>query len=228
MASSSGLYLHEQLMLLALRDKKGTIAADGSAFPLMLGGALVAELLLQNRVSLEPGKRKLLNIKSPKPLKDPLLDECLVKLREAQRRGSLRTWVTRFAHLKKLNQRVAQQLCRRRIVRADEDTVLHFFKRKIFPEIDPQPEAEIIESLRRVIFTNEKVDDPRAVVLLSLAEKANVLKNIFDKKDLRGRKQRIKQVVAGEVTGKVAKEVVDAMHAAVLVAVIIPVVVGAR
>lgn len=220
------LYLHEQLMLLALRDKRGTIAADGNILLHMLGAALLAELLLQKRISLEPGKRKLVNLDNPRRIGEPLLDECLLKLREARRRGSLKAWVRRFARLKKLNHRVARQLCRRRILRADEDTVLLFFSRKIYPQINAKPEAEIIETLRRVIFTDEDCTDPRTVVLLSLAEKANVLKNAFEKKDLRGRKARIKQVVAGECMGRVAKEVVDAMHAAVLVAVVIPSAVG--
>jgi hypothetical protein len=61
---------------------------------------------------------------------------------------------------------------------------------------------------------------------VSLADKAGVLKNAFDKRDLKRRKERIKQIGAGNVTAAAAQEVIEAVQAAVLVAVIMPAVIG--
>ena len=47
-------------------------------------------------------------------------------------------------------------------------------------------------------------------------------KVVFDKKKLKGRKARIKQIVDGEITGKAATEAIQAMQAAVMVACIMP------
>jgi hypothetical protein len=188
-----------------------------------IGAALLAELLLSKRIEVEQsGKKKLVNLISPSPLSEPLIDECLEKVGSAKRRAVLQTWVSRFAGVKNLKHRVAQQLCRRGILRAEEDKVLLIFTRKIYPEVNPEPEAELIERLRHAIFTDAEDIDPRTVVLLSLANSTGLLKVVFDKKKLKGRKARIKQIVNGEITGKAATEAIQAMQAAVMVAVIMP------
>jgi Golgi phosphoprotein 3 len=216
------LFLHEEILLLALRDKEGTIAS-GTMYQYAIGAAVLAELLLSKRIEVEQsGKKKLVNLISPSPLGDPLIDECLEKVGNAKRRAVLQTWVSRFAGVKNLKHRVAQQLCRRGILRADEDKVLLLFTRKIYPEINPGPERELIRRLEHAIFTDTRDIDPRTVVLFSLANSTGLLKIVFDKKKLKGRKARIEQIVNGEITGKAATEAIQAMQAAVMVAVIMP------
>jgi len=216
------LFLHEEILLLALWDEEGTIAS-GTMYQYAIGAALLAELLLSKRIEVEQSdKRKLVNLVSPSPLGEPLIDQCLEKVISAKRRAVLQTWVSRFAGVKNLKHRVARQLCRRGILRADEDKVLLIFTRKIYPEVNPEPEKELIERLRRAIFTDTRVIAPRTVVLLSLANSTGLLKVVFDKKKLKGRKARIKQIVNGEITGKAATEAIQAMQAAVMVACIMP------
>jgi len=158
-----------------------------------------------------------------------VLDEALAKLRDARRRASLKTWVTRFRGMKNLRHRVARQLCRRGVLRADEDKVLFLFTRKIYPELDPRPERALVERLRRAIFTDAADVDARTAVLVALADKTGLLKNVFDRKELKARKARLKSIAAGEAVGEVgeaAKAAAEAMQAAILVAVITPAATG--
>jgi hypothetical protein len=216
------LFFHEEIMLMALRDKKGTVAS-GTAYQYAIGGAVLAELLLNDRVVVdEEKKKKFLRLTDSTFLGDPVMDECLQKVVDAKKRAQLQTWVARFAGVKHLKEKVAGQLCRRGILRADEDKVLMIFARKIYPEIDPTPEREINDRLREAIFTDTKDVDPRTAVLLSLAKSADVLKVNFDKKELKSRKERIERVVNGEMTGKATKDAINAMQAAVMVAVLVP------
>jgi len=113
-------------------------------------------------------------------------------------------------------------LCERGILRASEDTILLLFTRKIYPEINPEPERRLIERLRHAIFTDSRDVDPRTVVLVSLANSTGLLKVVFDKKELKGRKARIKEMSDGEITGKAAKEAIEAMQAAVMGCCIMP------
>ena len=214
------LYLQEEIMLLTLRDKEGTIAS-GTNYRYAIGGAVLAELLLRNRVTVDEEKRKkrFLRLVDSTPLGDTVIDECLQKVKTAKRRVQLQAWVSRFAGVKNAKHRVAEKLCRRGILRADEDKVLMIFSRKIYPEIDPEPEREIIDRLSDAIFTDTQDVDPRTVVLLSLAKSADILKVNFDKKKLKTRKKRIEQVVNGEMTGKATKDAIAAMQAAVMVAI---------
>ncbi len=222
MTIQSSLFLHEEVMLLALRDEEGTIAS-GTMYQYAIGAAILAELLLNQRIALdETRKKKLVNLISSTPLGEPLIDQCLEKIGNAKRRASLQTWVSRFAGVKNLKHRVAQGLCERGILRASEDTILLLFTRKIYPEINPEPERRLIERLRQAIFTDSRDVDPRTVVLVSLANSTGLLKVVFDKKELKGRKARIEEIINGEITGKAAKEAIQAMQAAVMVCCIMP------
>jgi len=222
MRRRDALRLHEEIMLLALRDREGTVVS-GTMYNFAVGGAVLAELMMEKRIEVEAvRKKKFARVLSPAPLGDPLLDECLAKIAGAKRRGELRTWVGKFAQARGLKHRVAQGLAGRGILRVDESKVLGIFTRKIYPEVDPGPERGIVERLRRAIFQDGGEVDPRTAVLLSLAKSADLLKLVFDRKELKGRKERIARVVNGELTGKATQEAIQAMQAAVMVAVIIP------
>ena len=130
------LYLHEEIMLLALRDEEGTVDF-GSMYGYALGGAILAELLLAGRISVDEGTRKLVNLVSDEPIGEPIIDEFLRKISTAKRRAVLQNWVSSFSSLKNLHHRIAQGLCDRGILRADEDKILLIFRRKIYPEINP-------------------------------------------------------------------------------------------
>lgn len=225
MKTRNKLFLHEEIMLMALKEREGTIVS-GTNYSYALGGAILAELLLHKRIIVEAEKKKkFAKVIDSLPMGEPLLSECLEKINTAKKRQQLQTWVTRFAQIKNLKHRVAKQLTRRGILRADEDKILHIFTRKIYPEIDPRPEQDLIERLRQAIFTDSDDIDPKTVVLLSLAKSTELLKVVFDKKQLKTRKERIEQIVNGEMMGKAAKEAVDAAMAAVMVATIIPAVI---
>ena len=228
MDKQPNLHLHEEILLLALKDQKGTIASSASMYQYIVGGAILAELLLQGRIKIdESSRRKPVDIVSTKLTGDSVLDECLKKVSEARRRASVQTWVTRFAGVKHLKHRVAAQLCRKNILKEDEDKVLLFFTRKIYPEIHHEPEQEIINRLKKAIFGDSEELDPRTVILLSLAHKTDLLKLIFDRKKLKERKKRIERIVNGEVVGKAASEAIAAVHAAIVAAAVIPAVVSA-
>jgi hypothetical protein len=221
MLRNDTLLLHEEVLLLSLKDKEGTIAS-GTMYQYAIGGAILSELLLRQRIKVDGSKRKkLVDLDSAAPVGEPLIDECLGRIAEAKRRAALKTWVSRFATVKKLKHRLAEQLCKRGILKADKGEVLRIFTRKIYPEVNPVPEKKIIERLRKAIFTETNDVDPRTVVLVSIADRAGLLKVVFDKKKLKSRKKRIENIVNGEMTGKATKEAIEAMQAAVWVAVFV-------
>jgi len=227
MTNTDSLFLYEEIMLLALQDEEGTIGF-GLNYSFAVGGAILAELLLNKRIGVEEvRKKKFVSLIDSTPMDNPLLDECLEKIRLAKRRGTFQTWVSKIANLKNIKHRIAQQLCMRGILKADEDKVLLLFTRKIYPEINPEPERQLIERLRQTIFTESEDLDPTTVVLVSLAKNADLLKTAFDKKELKSRKDRIEKITNGEITGKAAKEAIEAMQAAIIVATVIPTVIVA-
>ena len=219
------LYLHEEFMLLALREDAGTVATSGSIeYP--LAAAAITELLLQKRITLEPesGKKDkpLLRLTDSRRLGDPVLDEAIKLISEQSSRKPLTDWVRKLARMKDLKERTALQLCRRGILRADEDKVLGIFTRTIYPEIDPGPERRLVERLRGAIFGEQPEVDPRDAILVALGHQTHLLRTKFDKADLKTRQERIKRIAEGSHTARATKEVVDAVNAAIMVAVIMP------
>lgn len=222
MPMNKQLYLHEEVMLLALKDEEGTIAS-GTSYQYALAGAVLAELLLREKITVEERKKKKYAVlKDPTPLGDPVIDACLEKVVNAKSNQQLQTWVSRFSGLKDLKNRVAHGLVRRGILRADEDKVMLLFTRKVYPEVNPEPERKMIKRLRDAIFTDAEDIDPRTVVLVSLGDSTGLLKVIFDKKHLKAKKKRIEDVVNGDLSGKATREAIAAMQAAVFVACIMP------
>ena len=213
------LFLHQEVMLLSLKDKKGTVER-GAYYRPAIGAAILAELLLSGRVEIEREKKKeFVRVINDKRLDDPLLDECLRRIQTSKKRQRLRTWVSRFANTKNLLHRVATGLCRLGVLRLAEDKVLLVFKRRVYPEIDPKPEKEIVARLKKAISGSGLVD-PRTVTLIAIAHGTNLLKNALEKKELKERKERIKSITSGDSMGKAAKEIVQAAQAAAAMVVI--------
>jgi Golgi phosphoprotein 3 len=216
MAEPKPLFLYEEIMLLALRNEKGTLATCFSEY--VIAGAILAELSLGRRISFDATGKRLVDLADPAPMGDPVIDECLQKLSAGKRRASLQTWVSRLAGVKDLRHKVARQLCDRGILRAEENKVLFVFTRKDYPEVNPKPEERIVDRVRKAIFTEDDRLDPRTVVLVSLAHSAGLLQGAFGRREVGARKKRIEQIVNGELTGKAAREVIAACQMAVMVA----------
>ncbi len=215
------LFLYEEILLLALRDEEGT-PHTSVFFDQAIAGALVAELLLAGRIKVDDKtKNRLVSAVSRDPLGDELLDECLEQIYTAKRRAPLSNWVWKFSGMRKLKDRAALGLCRKGVLKADEDKVLLFFTRKIYPEADPTPEREIRKRLHEAIFGKEDIKDARTAVLISLANASDLLRTCFDKKELKARKKRIVSIVSGELTGAATQEAVQATQAALLLTTVI-------
>jgi hypothetical protein len=214
MPKRDNLPLHEEILLLALKNEKGTTAIE-SYHNLAMGGAILAELLLLGRIQVQKQKKKQFAIvSSTEPTGDTLLDECLGRIAESRKRQQLKTWVSRFSNTKNLKRRVAVQLCRKGILRESEDRVMFIFKRAIYPELDPRPEQALVERMRRAIFTATSQVEPRTAVLVALAFHSNLLKNAFAKKKLKSHKKRIESLASGDAASAATKEAIQAVKAA--------------
>ena len=206
------LFLHEEILLLALRDRDGSPEC-GTWYPQALGGAILAELLLRERISVDDTKAKTVSMMNAEPVGDPVIDECLDRIRSASKPRGAEHWVSHFTSLPDLKNRVAEGLCDRGILKSDVKTVLLIFSRKVHPEIDPQPELDIVERLRTAIFDHSAELDVYTMVLVSLANATGILAVTFGKKVIAAEKARLEQIASGEGLGDVGRDSVVAVEA---------------
>lgn len=221
------LWLHEEVLLLALKDDKGT--PHSAQYSFALGGAMLAELLLQERLILEEKPRKkplkkgkkpsyLVAVDNPKPLADPVLDECLHRIVTSKKLRSPQEWVTRFAQLKDGKRRIAVGLCRKGILREKEDRILVLFRRTAYPTLDGTPERRVVDRVRDAVAGDSRDLDARTAVLVALANGTGLLKPVLGKDVVKSRKERIKEIGEGDIVGEATKAAVAAAQAAVVAA----------
>ena len=202
---TTNLYIHEEVALLALRDREGTFIS-GSHCSYAIAGAILSDLLTARRIILEDGGNRIRTIDST-PLGEALLDECLAQIHEANAEDTP-ALVTKLASKKQLARRVAEGLCRRGVLRADEKKILLIFSRSVYPEVDPGPERELIERLRAAVFEDGEVA-PRTRALLALADAGGLLRIPFDRKRLRARKSRIEALAGGDAVGLATRKAIQ-------------------
>ncbi len=211
---TTGLGLHQEMMLLALRDEEGTLERSAGWYRTAVAGAMFAELLLRERITVEDDKKQLVDLVSDEPLHDELLDECLGLIASAGRRRRAQQWIWKFGNLKRLRHRVAESLCAAGVLRRDEDKVLLVFTRQICPTLDAEPERQLVERLRAAIFEDSDEVDSRTALVASLAHTTGLINTAFDKKELEKRKGRIADLASGELVAEAAAEAVRAAQAA--------------
>ncbi len=217
---SQGLRLHEEILLLALRDHKGTIENRAAMYKIALGGAMLAELMLENRIAIGSDKKNPVELVDRKGLGDPLLDECLGLIAGAKRRKRASAWISRFSNLSRLKHRVAEGLCRKGILKDSEDKILLFFTRKLYPTIDPAPERALIARLRRAVNGESLTMKPRIGILVALAHATGLLRVHFDRSELKARRKRLETIAKGDIIGGAAGEAVRAAQAATIAVIV--------
>ena len=60
MSYPKSLFLYEEIMLLALRNESGTIAANYTEY--VVAGAVLAELLLDRRIAVDATRKQLVDL----------------------------------------------------------------------------------------------------------------------------------------------------------------------
>jgi hypothetical protein len=223
MTRRPGLSLPELVLLLALDDESGTIAM-GSLYGYALGGAVVAELALDGRIAVERVKKSdLITVVDDRSTGDPVLDDALMKMAQARRPSSVTTWVGRLAQ-SKMRDALADRLVTRGILRRAEGRVLLIFARRTWPTMDERAERDAIEHMGKAIFHDEEPDE-RTAILIGLAHPAGLLTNVFEKKELKQRKDRIRQIIElsaeGSASGKAVSSAIQTAMAAVTAATVV-------
>lgn len=209
--SDAPLHLYEECLLLAIGDKTGAFVGIGQ--PSFLAAAsILAELLLDGVLAIE-GSQKSVVFNQHRSYNDPNLDDVLAKLSEASGSYTLQHWLGRLSGLPNFTDNCVQQLCDRDILKSRKETVLWFFNRKTYPELDPEPENRIRRRLREAIESDGEVA-PRLTTLVGLAAQFDLLKSFMSISELKQYANRIEQLSQGNASVNATKDAIAAQQAA--------------
>ena len=208
------LRLHEEMLLLALDDEKGSIRATNFKYGICAG--LLAELVLEGRVTLERGakpSRDRILPDNPKLLSDPLLDEVLRRIHGSKKTRSPKDWVGKLSQMGGLRKRVGTSLARRGIVRERNARILFLFPWTYYPQLDPAPKRRLVERIRAAVEGDGELDD-RTAIAVAVASATGILKPVLGRQVLKQRKERIERITEEQWLAAAAKKAVEEAAAA--------------
>lgn len=217
MNDNEPLRIYEKALLLILKDREGTVAISHCG--LALAGALLSDLFIEDRL-IAKGKHQLLEVTDDSTTGDELLDESLALIWSASKPKPAQHWITMLGNQPTMMHRIAGRLCRRGILREDESKVLFFFTRKLYPEVDPEPEAALVAELTEAIFTDTDEVSPHTAALIALGHGVGLLSATFTRRELHARKARLEAIARGEV-GEAAKAAAAAQSAVIAAAAMV-------
>jgi len=216
------MLIAEDLLLLLTNDETGKLVASASEVDVALGGALLVELTLMQRLDLAGPSGQVrkghLVVRDASATSDPLLDEALAMVGEKQGKKPQNV-VTALG--KRVRVRLYNRLASRGLLRAESGKVLGIFPRHHWPAQDATHEdsvrADLLTALR-----NAMAPDPRTCALIALLLALNAVHKVVDSAaaglSKREMNANAKRIAEGDWASDAVRHAIDSMNAAVIAA----------
>ena len=217
------LTLPEQLMLLALRDDKGSVIFSAStALPYGLAGAVLLELFFRGKITHE---NKKIRIVDKNQIDDPIISEALTLMTVSSKERDPKYWVQKInSKVKKLKHRVIDKLVEQQILNREGHKFLWFFNVDRYPTLDVVPEMEIRNNIRNIVLNDYKPTE-REIALLSLMKACSLMNEIFQRGERKLAKKKIRKLIENQKMSKkvssAVTEITEEITAAVVSVVVI-------
>lgn len=209
------LSLAEELLLLALKDEKGTVVlAASAALPYGLAGAVLMDLILQKKIRLDGKRVAAADGMGPK---DSILLACWQLIQEKEKPRTIRHWIDKFGRTGKIRNRCLERLVSEEILRLERRKVLLIFPGRRFPTADPRPETEARKRLRRAVLEGKPADN-RTMMLLSLVRACDLIGEVFPGPEKKDARKKIKAMVSDEAIGNAVAAEIEEILTAVIIA----------
>lgn len=211
------MLIAEDLLLLMTDDETGKLAAGGMNMKMALGGALLAELALMQRVDLAGPDERVqegrLIVRDAGPTGDGMLDEALATVGRMQGKKPQNVVA---AVGKRTRVRLYERLAETGLLRAEESRILGIFPTRRWPAEDTGHEASVRAGLVTALRQGEATD-ARTRALVSLLHALKAVHKAVDpsavglsKRELNVSAQRIAE---GDWVGKAVRSAINTQTA---------------
>lgn len=211
-------------IFLLLTNDGGGPASWGTQTSWALSAATIADLLVEERVTLDERKDPRVHVVDATPTGRTVLDTVLVRV--AEKDG---TKLSSLVQDRKLNPEddVVKTLVDDGVIEVVPKRMLGLVAEKR-PTLDPRPEREIRERLRTVLDGGRPT--PTDATLLAILQGLGVVKKVLaeesDGMSSRDLERRVKEASDEVAVGAAIKRAMDVLNAAIFTAVIVPVVIS--
>jgi hypothetical protein len=216
------LPLHEEVMLLALSNYSGKIDGQASFYPQIVAGAMIAELVLSQYISIEGEKNYVKLNTATNSLNNTVLIEALSQISSDPKQRTISYWMGKFARMTSLKKKVAHSLIEKGILDKMEFKQFWLFTATHYPEKNPNYEIKLVNRLEQAIFSDIEEIDVRTATLIALLHKTRILSIPFDANALNKRKQRMQSIAEGNLVGNATSQVIQQIQTALMVMSVMP------
>jgi hypothetical protein len=215
--------LAEEFTLLAYADD-GTPLTDGMHLDNGLGGALLLDLAMANRIDVAD---KRVVVVDPAPTGDRLVDQALERIAGAEKNRKAGYWISKFS--KDTRPQVLEKLVADGVLTMEKDRVLGVFPRTRYPAAqgaEPTVEADARQRLRAAVVGDGTVE-PRTAALAALVAATDLDRKVFADLDRKQVKNRLKEIGQGAWAAAAVKATIEEIQSAILIAIVAATTAGA-
>lgn len=216
------MLLAEDLLLLLTDDRTGKLAASGNEVDLAIGGALLVELTMSDRVEVAERSGMFRSdrvvVKDAEPVGDEILDEALAKL--VAKDGRRATDAVGFLG-KKVRRRLYGRLAQKGVLRTHRGRILGIFPTEQWPAQDAGHEDEVRRRLVVALQTGLAPDE-RTATLVSLLHALRRTHKAVDPQQAGMSRRELgaaaKRIAEGDWASAAVRRAIDSANAAVVAA----------
>ena len=208
------LTIAEEVLLLFLDDEKGTlIRGPDIHVELALGGAVLMDLALANRIDTDPER---LFVVDRTPVGDDVLDEVLARIVACEPERSTEYWLNEVREdTQALMSRLIDRLVDRGVLRRVEEKILWVFETRRYPVIDDREEREVKRRITSVLFSDE-IPDPRDIVIIGIVNACDLLDVILHHREVEKVRDRADQIARMDFIGQAVNSTINDVRASIL------------
>ena len=202
--------IFESLFLLALDDEEGSIVESvESSLESILAGAVLAELVLQNRFNLTDNR---ITVTDQTPTGHRILDKTLQDMIDAGKPRKLKYWFNTLTYKKALDE-VGQYLVEEGVLIRKKKHLHLVLAYGESPDGSVQSKYCLKNRLREIVLAGQPPELSEKVLLAFLYH-AELLKLVFTHGERKAAQKRVKKMVANEEEGSGLGETLDEILAA--------------
>ena len=177
---------------------------------LMLSGAVLIDLALENRITMDPQR---LILTDPAPLDDPLLDPALLDMAATSEEHDTSFWLRRIsASGEEIRGKALARLVERGILDSAEDELYSLSgpvsRTRFYPLADDQTQEDIKLRIMRALFTDE-TPTPQDIAIISLINASGQFDKILTTTELEGVQERINVLTHQDPIGRVVADAIQ-------------------
>ncbi len=210
--AAAPLGLHEEVLLLAVRDAEGTVDPRAVHWAEALAAATLAELVLLGHLALDATRGGLLTAAPGDAPDDPVLAGVLGRVRRFGKTATLAYWTDRLCRETKWRIATAEGLVRRRILAVRRHGAIPFFSTKSLPARDIGPETALRAELKKAPL--RPAPSPRNSARLALVVVGDLLANVYPSAPDQEAARRVRRAIRAHPIGRAIVDAVDAVHEA--------------